>query len=89
MESWVQTGIGVVMGCLLSFGFSWYWGCDPGEARAKNDRLLQHQVETIQTLRGFLLGVRLWATVDVKQVDDRLQYIKEQGEKFARIEKGE
>jgi len=89
MESWVQTGIGVIIGCLLSFSLSWYWGSDPRDARAKSDRLLQHQAETIQNLKAFLLGVRVWTTVNVKQVDNRLQYIKEQGDKFARIQKGE
>jgi hypothetical protein len=61
----------------------------PERPAPRANRLLQHQTETIQNLKGFLLGVRVWTTVNVKQVDDRLQYIKEQGEKFARIDRGE
>ena len=50
--------------------------------------MLQHQAETIQNLKGFLLAMKVWTMVNVKLVDDRLQYIKEQGEKFARIDAG-
>jgi predicted acylesterase/phospholipase RssA len=81
----VGTSVGIVVGAAIA----WYWGSDARKARANSDRLLQHQAETIQNLKGFLLAMKVWTMVNVKLVDDRLQYIKEQGERFARIEKGE
>lgn len=80
--------VGWIIG-LIGLGAACYWGQDARTRRAKSDRLLQHQAETIRELYGFLYGMRGWATIDAGKVNDRLQYISQRDAKFARIEKGE
>ena len=81
----VGTSFGIVIGALIA----WYWGRDARKARAKGDRLLQHQAETIRELNGFLYAARGWATVETGKLNDRLLYIKDRDATFARIQKGE
>ncbi|MGH9352999.1 MAG: hypothetical protein ACRD2G_12705 [Terriglobia bacterium] len=71
---------------IAGIGAACYWGLDARRLRRKSDRLLQHRSETIHNLKGFLLALKGWSVVNVQQVNDRLQYIKEREEEFQRIE---
>jgi hypothetical protein len=72
-----------------------YWYCcgrlgvvDARRQRKIVDRLSQHQSETIHNLHGLLLGLKASPGVNLTQVNDRLEFIRQRGEEFKRISSG-
>jgi hypothetical protein len=77
---WAIGGIGIIVGIIGLL--------DSRRQRATVGRISQHQSETIHNLRGFLLAVKGRNTVNVAQVNDRLQFIKEHEDGFNQISTG-
>jgi hypothetical protein len=74
---WIIGVIGIAVGI---FGV-----VDARRQRKIVDRLSQHQSETIHNLHGLLLGLKASPGVNLTQVNDRLEFIRQRGEEFKRI----
>jgi hypothetical protein len=74
---WLIGLVGIAVGIFAVF--------DVRRRRKIAERLIQYQSETIHNLHGFILGLKASPTVDVTQVNDRLEFVKQRSEEFKRM----